>query len=48
MPDFGELVEGMTDEDFAEAFGLGDDACVPVLTDVMFDYTPFPPSNSGG
>jgi hypothetical protein len=48
MPDFGELVEGMTDEEFAEAFGLGDDACVPVLTDVMFDYTPFPPSNSGG
>ncbi len=45
VPDFGELVEGMTDEEFGEAFGLGDDACVPVLTDVMLEYTPFPPSN---
>ena len=47
VPDIGELVEGMTDEEFREAFGLPEDACVPTFTNVMFDYTPFPPSTSG-
>ncbi len=48
VPDIGDLAEGMTDEEFREVFGLPPEACVPTFTDVTFDYTPFPPSSSGG
>jgi hypothetical protein len=44
-PNIGDLAEGMSDQEFAEAFGLSSDACVVMFSDVMFDYSPFPPSN---
>lgn len=47
-PDISEWVDGMTDEEFREAFDLPDGACVPTFTDVMIEHTPVPPSNSGG
>jgi len=44
-PDLDDFIEGMSDEEFAEAFGLTADACVVMFTNVMFEYSPFPASN---